>query len=55
MLFNHSYEPIAGYDIHLNNETIEFFAYTDIKAGVGILINYNGDVDEKGELWFNKE
>lgn len=55
MLFNHSYEPSAMYDINFDNHTFDFFAYTDIKAGDEILINYNGDVDDKEELWFNKE
>lgn len=55
MLFNHSYEPNATYEINFENETFDFFAYTDIKAGDEILINYNGDVDDMDELWFNKE
>ncbi|RFU65209.1 SET domain-containing protein [Peribacillus glennii] len=55
MLFNHSYEPNATYDINFDNHTFEFYAYTDIKAGEEILINYNGDVDNKDALWFNEE
>ncbi|WP_313893474.1 SET domain-containing protein [Psychrobacillus sp.] len=55
MLFNHSYEPNATYDINFDNHTFDFFAYTDIKAGEEILINYNGDVDDKEKLWFNQE
>ncbi len=55
MLFNHSYEPNATYEINFRNQTFDFFAYTDIKAGDEILINYNGDVDDTEELWFNKE
>ncbi|MFJ7732949.1 SET domain-containing protein [Lysinibacillus sp. NPDC097231] len=55
MLFNHSYEPNATYEINFKNRTFDFFAYTDIKAGDEILINYNGDVDDKDELWFNQE
>ncbi|MCM2532664.1 SET domain-containing protein [Neobacillus pocheonensis] len=55
MLFNHSYQPNAIYEINFNNHTFDFFAYTDIKAGEEILINYNGDVDDNEPLWFNKD
>ncbi|PLR81392.1 SET domain-containing protein-lysine N-methyltransferase [Bacillus canaveralius] len=55
MLFNHSYKPNATYDINFNNHTFEFYAYKDIKAGEEILINYNGDVDDKDPLWFDKD
>lgn len=55
MLFNHSYKPNATYDINFANHTFDFYAYTDIKAGEEILINYNGDVDDKDPLWFNKD
>ncbi|MBP2240989.1 SET domain-containing protein [Cytobacillus eiseniae] len=54
MLFNHSYTPNATYDINFDNHTFDFFAYTNIKAGEEILINYNGDVDDTDPLWFNK-
>jgi SET domain-containing protein len=46
MLFNHSYEPNATYDINFENHTFDYYAYTDIKAG---------EVDNKDELWFNKD
>ncbi|TKC16113.1 SET domain-containing protein [Robertmurraya kyonggiensis] len=55
MLFNHSYEPNATYDINFDNHTFDFFAYKDIKAGEEILINYNGDVDDQEKLWFDRE
>ncbi|QED50005.1 SET domain-containing protein [Cytobacillus dafuensis] len=55
MLFNHSYEPNAIYEINFQNHTFDFYAYTDIKAGEEILINYNGDVDDKEPLWFDKD
>ncbi|NRD79145.1 SET domain-containing protein-lysine N-methyltransferase [Bacillus sp. BRMEA1] len=55
MLFNHSYEPNAIYEINFQNHTFDFYAYKDIKAGEEILINYNGDVDDKEPLWFDKE
>lgn len=55
MLFNHSYTPNATYEINFNNHTFDFYAYTDIKAGDEILINYNGDTDDDTPLWFNKD
>ncbi|MFT8323137.1 MAG: SET domain-containing protein [Bacillus sp. (in: firmicutes)] len=55
MLFNHSYEPNATYDINFDQHTFDFYAYKDIKAGEEILINYNGDVDDQEPLWFNKD
>lgn len=53
MLFNHSYTPNATYEISFDNDSFDFYAYKDIKAGEEILINYNGDVDNKDILWFN--
>lgn len=55
MLFNHSYQPNAVYDINFDNHTFDFFAYKDIKAGEEVLINYNGEVDNEDPLWFNEE
>jgi SET domain-containing protein len=55
MLFNHSYEPNATYDISFEKHTFDYYAYKDIKAGEEILINYNGDVDDMDPLWFNKD
>lgn len=55
MLFNHSYEPNAIYEINFNNHTFEFYAFTNIKAGDEILINYNGNVDDKEPLWFDQD
>ncbi|QOR67055.1 SET domain-containing protein-lysine N-methyltransferase [Cytobacillus suaedae] len=55
MLFNHSYEPNANYEIKFEDHTFRYYAYKDIKAGEEVLINYNGDVDEMDPLWFNKK
>ncbi|MDC3414329.1 SET domain-containing protein [Aquibacillus sp. 3ASR75-11] len=55
MLFNHSYKPNCTYDINFPNHTFDFYAYSDIKAGEELLINYNGDVDNNDPLWFNME
>lgn len=55
MLFNHSYTPNAQYNIDFSKHVFEYYAYTDIKAGEEILINYNGDVDNEDPLWFNMD
>ena len=55
MLFNHSYEPNAIYEISFEKHTFDYFAYKDIKAGEEITINYNGEVDDMEPLWFNKD
>lgn len=55
MLFNHSYEPNADYAISFEKHTFDFFAHRDIKAGEEILINYNGEVDDQEQLWFNED
>jgi len=55
MLFNHSYEPNATYEISFENHTFNFYAHTPIKTGEEILINYNGDVDDQEKLWFDRE
>lgn len=54
MMFNHSYEPNAIYNINFDNHSFDFYAYKDIKAGEEILINYNGEVDNRDPLWFNE-
>lgn len=54
MLFNHSYEPNAYYDLNFDNHTVDFYAHNAITAGEEILINYNGEVDCEDPLWFNE-
>jgi len=55
MLFNHSYQPNANYELNFDNHTVDFYAHTDIKSGEEILINYNGEVDNDDPLWFNEK
>lgn len=55
MLFNHSYQPNAVYDINFENHTFDFFAHKDIKEDEEIFINYNGEVDNNDPLWFYEE
>ncbi|RKD22651.1 SET domain-containing protein-lysine N-methyltransferase [Ammoniphilus oxalaticus] len=53
MLFNHSYQPNADYELNFDDHTIDFYALTAIKAGEEVLINYNGEVDNDDPLWFS--
>ncbi|MFB3169536.1 SET domain-containing protein [Neobacillus sp. 179-C4.2 HS] len=55
MLFNHSYQPNATYEINFPNHSFDFYAYKDIKAGEEIFINYNGDEEDQELLWFDKK
>ncbi|NYE08128.1 hypothetical protein F4694_004971 [Bacillus niacini] len=55
MLFNHSYQPNATYEINFPHHSFDFYAYKDIKAGEEIFINYNGDEEDQELLWFDKE
>ena len=52
-LFNHSFTPNALYKLNLTQKTIDFYAHTDIKANEEILINYNGDPEDKTSVWFD--
>lgn len=54
-LFNHSSTPNSIYKRKRKEGTIKFYAYTDIKAGEEIRINYNGEPDDKTPLWFEEE
>lgn len=51
-LYNHSYTPNATFTNNLVNQTIDFYAISNIKEGDEITINYNGDPDDKSPLWF---
>jgi uncharacterized protein len=52
-LFNHSYTPNALYKLNLKNQTIDIYAYRDIKKENEILINYNGDPNDDEPMWFD--
>jgi hypothetical protein len=50
---NHSYRPNARYDVDEVAELVELSALVDIEAGAEVLVNYNGDPDGDGPLWFD--
>lgn len=51
-LFNHSYQPNAQYIKDLENNLVRFVAIRKIKKDEEILVNYNGDPDDKTKIWF---
>ncbi|MCP3026413.1 SET domain-containing protein [Halobacillus sp. A5] len=55
MMFNHSYQPNADYRVNFENDSFDFYAFSDIKEGEEIFINYNGEVENDDPLWFNEE
>lgn len=53
-LYNHSYTPNAEYGMDFEAHTIDFYCIKPIEAGEEIFINYNGDVDNREKVWFEK-
>jgi SET domain-containing protein len=53
-IYNHSYSPNAQLEQMLDEMMMEIIAIKDIEAGEQITINYNGDPDNKDELWFTQ-
>ncbi len=54
-LYNHSFEPNARYIRNIKNRTIDFVALRDIRQDEEIMINYNGDPEDKTPVWFDVE
>jgi hypothetical protein len=52
-IYNHSYESNCEYFMDYSNETIMVKTVKNIEAGEEILINYNGDFNDKTLLWFD--
>ena len=50
--YNHSYEPNALYVRRKHQDLLDYIAIRDIEPGEEILINYNGDPEDKAPLWF---
>ena len=53
-LYNHSHEPNAKYELDFDQCTIDFVIIKPISAGEEIFISYNGDENNKGQVWFEK-
>ncbi len=54
-IYNHSYESNCEYFMDYGNETIMLKTVRNIEVGEEVLINYNGDFDNKTLLWFDAQ
>ncbi len=52
-LYNHSYEPNAYVMQDKKRKVMIVYALGDIAEGEQILINYNGDPENKAPMWFH--
>lgn len=52
-LFNHSFTPNAQYVADYEANLMLFVALEDIMPDVEILVNYNGQPDDKTPVWFD--
>lgn len=52
-IYNHSYESNCEYFMDYEAQTIMLKTVKNIAAGEEVLINYNGDFDDKRTLWFD--
>lgn len=53
-IYNHSTTPNAKYLVDFESENLEIHCVKDIFPGEEILINYNGSVNDKSLVWFEK-
>lgn len=51
-IYNHSYEANCEYEMYFKKELITVKAMRDIEAGEQLFVNYNGDWDNKEQVWF---
>jgi uncharacterized protein len=51
-VYNHSYEANCEYEMYFGKNTIAVKTVRNIKAGEELFINYNGDWNNKKEVWF---
>ena len=51
-IYNHSYTPNAMYIRQLSLGVLEYSALRTIEEGEEVLINYNGDPNDRTPLWF---
>jgi uncharacterized protein len=54
-IYNHSYEPNAKYEKDFLNSRVIFRSVKTIKKGEEIIVNYNGDPNNKEKVWFDKK
>ena len=52
-IYNHSYKSNCEYFMDYAEETITVKTVRDIHPGEEVTINYNGDWDDAGKVWFD--
>ena len=52
-LYNHSWQPNARYELDHRRKVVRFMAVQVIDEGEEVTINYTGDPDGRGDLWFD--
>jgi len=52
-LYNHSWQPNAMYELDHRRKLVRFLAVRAIAEGEEVTINYLGDPDGSGDLWFD--
>lgn len=53
-VYNHSYSPNADWKQNFKNQTMEYKAVKEIRAGEEITVNYNGEPDDTSPIdWFD--
>lgn len=52
-LYNHSFTPNVRIELDFGERTVDFYALRTIEAGEELTYNYNGDPEDRTELWFH--
>ena len=52
-LYNHSWQPNAAYEHDYRRRVVVYRAVRPIAPGDEVTINYTGEPDGRGELWFD--
>ena len=51
--YNHAWQPNARDELDYGPQVVRFFAVRPIAEGEEITINYTGEPDGRGDLWFD--
>ncbi len=51
-LYNHADDSNALYEMDFTRNTLDIYAYRDIRAGEEVTINYHGSPGSRDALWF---
>ena len=54
-LYNHAWQPNARYEPDVEAEVIRFIAVRPFAAGDELTVNYTGDPEGVGNLWFDPD